>query len=94
MILVVPPILLNPSQQRNNINSNNNNNNNNKDQDDDLSKTITVEQGASVQLHCPVSGYPLPRITWLQLLYNVETNDFNELVLPENKTKLVSHSKL
>lgn len=36
---------------------------------DDLTQDIIVKQGDNLQLHCPVTGNPTPKIRWLRLRY-------------------------
>lgn len=37
---------------------------------DDISEEIQVQQGETFQLHCPVSGNPIPAVNWLKLHYD------------------------
>lgn len=37
---------------------------------DDLTQDIIVKQGDNLQLHCPVTGNPTPKIRWLRLRYD------------------------
>lgn len=43
---------------------------------DDISEAIQVQPGDTLQLHCPVSGSPIPTVHWLKLQYgNTNTNE-------------------
>lgn len=56
---------------------------------DDTSDHITANEGENVELSCPVTGYPVPEITWLKLHY---IGQYTEEILPNNKTTLVIKS--
>lgn len=39
---------------------------------DDISEEMQVQQGDTLQLHCPVSGNPLPTVNWIKMQYDVD----------------------
>lgn len=55
------------------------------DNDDEVDY-ILADEGDDVELNCPVTGYPIPRITWLQLKY---AGEYVDEILPITDTKLV-----
>lgn len=53
---------------------------------DDTPEYIVANEGDNVELKCPVVGYPVPRITWIQLKY---AGQYVDEILPNNNTTLV-----
>lgn len=53
---------------------------------DDTANHIQADEGAAVELDCPVTGYPIPRITWVKLKY---AGHYVDEILSNNSTKLV-----
>lgn len=54
--------------------------------DDDTAEHILADEEDNVELDCPVTGNPVPHITWLKLKY---AGHYVDEVLPNNSTKLV-----
>lgn len=48
---------------------------------DDLTQDIIVKQGDNLQLHCPVTGNPTPKIRWLRLRYDSGVYTEEEIML-------------
>lgn len=48
---------------------------------DDLTQDIIVKQGDNLQLHCPVTGNPTPKIRWLRLRYDSGAYTEEEIIL-------------
>ncbi|XP_037039189.1 hemicentin-1-like isoform X2 [Bradysia coprophila] len=53
---------------------------------DDTANHIQANEGDMVQLNCPVTGYPIPQITWIKLKY---AGHYVDEIQPNNSTKLI-----